>query len=217
MRTFEVVGRNVLYICARFLVFDFKEKKGELDIIKDRERFVRVWNGCKFLYLLTFFRRYFLRFGKENLSLLCVYYEEDWRSLYVFEAVASERLKEIVCVSSYILLSSSIEKKNLSLLCVYYRRGLKKFVHVWSGCKWTFEGNCLYIFLHSFVDIFFDLERRTCFCYAYIIEEDWRSLYVFEVIHSLFLYRFFLFDLKRTKFAENENVCTGVNLKKSNW
>ena len=42
LRAFEVVGRNVLYICARFLVFDFKEKKGELDIIKDREQFVRV-------------------------------------------------------------------------------------------------------------------------------------------------------------------------------
>ena len=48
----------------------------------------------------------------------------------MFEAVASERLKEIVCVSSYILLSSSIEKKNLSLLCVYYRGRLKKFVRV---------------------------------------------------------------------------------------
>ena len=47
----------------------------------------------------------------------------------MFEAVASERLKEIVCVSSYILLSSSIEK-NLSLLCVYYRGRLKKFVRV---------------------------------------------------------------------------------------
>ena len=42
---------------------------------------------------------------------------------------------------------------------------------------------------------------------------------MFEVIHSLLLYRFSLFDLKRTKFAgnENENVYIDVNLKKSNW